>query len=151
MGIKKKIKRRATKKKSKIDSNSLTMEVFTELEAYKHRKPEDKMEREYGPEFLDLSGPPDNIINYLLKNKKLAHDFKRFLKNEKVTIEDFLEDSEYDEEMFGRELIKSAVVRIKPLTNNKYKITLFINNEIEELEYQFTTDYKGLIDFIQHT
>jgi len=151
MVIKKKIKRRATKEKSKIDSNSLTMEVLTKLEEYKHRKSEDKTEREYGPVFLDLSGPPDNIINYLLKNKKLAHDFKKFLKNEKVTIEDFLEDSEYDEEMFGRELIKTAVVRIRPLTNNKYKITLFINNEIEELEYQFTTNHKGLIDFIQHT
>jgi len=150
MGIKKKIKR-MSEKKPKIKSNTHIMAVLTELEEYKHRKPEDKTEREYGPVFLDLSGPPDNIINYLLKNKKLAHNFKRFLKNEKVTIEDFLEDSEYDEEMFGRELTKAVTVRIKPLTNNTYKITLFINNEIEELEYQFTTDYKGLIDFIQHT
>jgi len=95
---------------------------------------DEEIYREYGKDVLNISGSARTKVDYLLKNKRLSPSFKRFLEKEQVDPED----------------LRQVMVYVKPLLSNKYLITLSLSNDEIEIEYQFTTDYRGLINFLQN-
>jgi hypothetical protein len=123
------------------------LRTLEEIEALEYKILKDKdsgvdVKKEYGKHILkygkyihDLSGPAYVVVNYLLKNKKLALSFKRKLEKEHIKLRE-LED---------------VATWIKHSSSDKYRVTLFFDTrKVEDIMYQFTTNYKGLIDFIQN-
>jgi DNA polymerase III delta prime subunit len=104
----------------------------------------DIQEDERGKFILNASGDARDVIEFLSKDKKLGPSFRKFVKKW---------DIEYGK--YDGEVVVSAVY-VKPLPNDKYLVTLhFMTENVDTLndsaEYQFVVDYKGLVNFLQHT
>jgi len=106
----------------------------------------DVKEDERGKFILNASGDPENIVKFLSKNRKLGPSFRKFVKHWGIG-----ERDEDDPE-------EVVAVYVKPLPNNKYLITLHFMTEDGDFDtpndpanYQFVVDYRGLVNFLQHT
>ena len=104
--------------------------ILKKIEEYK----KSKKESQYGVFLKELSTNAQSKIGYLLANKKLASNFKSKMKKYHINPKN----------------IEEVMVHIKPLPYDKYQVTLFFFYG-PAMVYQFTTDYEGLIDFIQNT
>jgi len=106
----------------------------------------DIREDERGKFILNASGDARDVVEFLSKDRKLGPSFRKFVKHWGI------EYGEYD-----GEVVVSAVY-VKPFQNNKYLITLHFmtedgdfDTEKDPADYQFIVDYRGLINFLQHT
>jgi len=108
----------------------------------------------------DSTHPKDEdklIIKYFLNNKKLKRNFIKAMKMSEGVEEKWIrrEVEMNPEDRLGPPFFEGAYLRIKPLKDRNYLITVeFIFDPSPHVhlnpEFSYVTDYKGLMDFFNH-